>query len=111
MTPSADPPVVYWHRELPPLGADPADSHTITAASARVPGTIAYRDELWRRCYDDLMTRATGRLEQELARMKGDYAHVYDESIETRHDASTGEAWLSGRFDYVLYRRPAISTR
>jgi hypothetical protein len=43
-------------------------------------------------------------MQQELARLNGHYAHVYDESIDTRHDDATGEAWLAGRFNYVLYR-------
>jgi hypothetical protein len=34
------------------------------------------------------------------------YAHVLDESIDSRHDGATGEAWLQGRFTYMLYRRP-----
>jgi hypothetical protein len=72
-----------------------------------VAGTIAARDQLWRRCYDSLMAEAGVRVQQELERLKGDYAHVYDEFIDTRHDEASGEAWLSGRFDYVLYRRPA----
>jgi hypothetical protein len=29
---------------------------------------------------------------------------VLDESIDTRHNAATGEAWLQGRFTYMLYR-------
>ena len=97
--------VVYWHRELPPLGADPVSEHVLEAASARVPGTIAHRDDLWRVCYDDLMQQTHVRLEQEIARLGGDYAHVVDEIIETRHDDANGEAWLRGRFRYVLYRR------
>lgn len=101
------PKIVYWHRELPPLGADPISEHVLEAASARVPGTIAHRDDLWRVCYDDLMRQTHTRLEQEIARLGGDYAHVVDESIDTRHDDAKGEAWLRGRFKYVLYRRAA----
>jgi len=41
---------------------------------------------------------------QEISQLGGRYAHVLDESIETRHDASSGEAWLHGRFTYMLYR-------
>jgi hypothetical protein len=29
---------------------------------------------------------------------------VLSESIETRHDAASGEMWLYGRFTYLLYR-------
>lgn len=98
--------VVYWHRELPPLEADLVAEHTLEATSGRVAGTIAHRDELWDRCYRELMAAAGLRLTQEVARLGGDYAHVHDEAIDPRHDAATGEAWLHGRFSYMLYRRP-----
>jgi hypothetical protein len=39
-------------------------------------------------------------------RLGGHYAHVLDESIDSRHDGVTSEAWLHGRFTYMLYRRP-----
>jgi hypothetical protein len=103
----ANPKVVYWHRELPPLDADPIGEHTVEASSARVPGTIAHRDDLWQVCYSDLMAQTQGRLEQEVTRMGGHYAHVVDEAIDSRRDDANGEAWLQGRFGYVLYRRPA----
>jgi hypothetical protein len=98
--------IVYWHRELPPLDAEIVAEHTVEAASARVPGTIAHRDELWNGCYADLMARTNARLEQEVARLGGDYAHVFVEAIDTRRNDATGESWLRGRFSYVLYRRP-----
>jgi hypothetical protein len=98
--------VVYWHRDLPPIEAEIAGEHTVEAASRHVPGTIAHRDDLWRECYDDLMQQARLRIEQEVARLGGDYAHVLDESIDTRRDDVKGETWLRGRFSYVLYRRP-----
>jgi hypothetical protein len=98
--------VVYWHRELPPVDAEIAGEHTVEAASRRVPGTIAHREDLWRECYEDLMTQARIRLEQEVARLGGHYAHVLDEAIDMRRDEAKGEAWLRGRFSYVLYRRP-----
>ena len=97
-------PVVYWHRELPPRDADPIGSHTIEATSDRVPGTFVRRDVAWARCYRQLMERIDGRIEQEIDRLGGDYAHVLGETIEPRHDDSTGEAWMYGRFDYQLYR-------
>lgn len=96
--------VVYWHRELPPLEAEAAGEHTIEAASARVPDTIAHRDELWASCRDDLMAQAGRRLLEEISRLGGRCAHVLAESIDTRHDTVTGEAWLRGRFTYMLYR-------
>jgi hypothetical protein len=98
--------VIYWHRELPPFRAEPIGEHIVEAASARVPGVLIHRDELWERCYEDLMSQAHIRIEQEVARLGGHYAHVLDESIESRHDDKTGEGWLHGRFSYMLYRRP-----
>jgi hypothetical protein len=98
--------IVYWHRQLPPLDAEIVAEHTIEATSAHVPGTLAYRDELWQACFDNLMSRTETRLEQEVHRLGGDYAHVLTEAIDTRRDDVKGEAWLHGRFSYVLYRRP-----
>lgn len=95
---------IYWHRELPPLDATALGEHTVEATSYRVPDTIAHRDDLWDRAKDDLIARTRDRLAEETARLGGRYAHVLDESIETRHDAATGEAWLHGRFTYMLYR-------
>jgi hypothetical protein len=99
------PRVVYWHRELPPLEAELMADHVVEASSSRVAGTIAHRDELWRGCYEELMANAERRLIQEIARLGGDYAHVHDEAIEPKHDDAAGQAWLQGRFNYVLYRR------
>ena len=104
---TAAPHVVYWHRELPPRDAELLGDHTIEATSRRVPGTLSHRDEIWDRCYRELMNGARVRLEQEIARLGGDYAHVSSEHIEPRHDDRTGEAWMYGRFDYELYRRSA----
>ena len=97
---------VYWHRELPPLDADLIEEHTVEANSRRVPGTIAHRDELWDECLRDLMVTAERRVVQEVARLGGHFAHVHDEAIEPKHDDAAGEAWLHGRFSYMLYRRP-----
>jgi hypothetical protein len=99
--------IVYWHRELPPPDAEPMGDHLIEATSVRVPGTLAHRDELWNRCYEDLMERVRQRLQQEVARLGGNYAHVLTENIAPRHDDRTNEAWMYGRFDYELYRRGA----
>ena len=98
--------IVYWHRELPPIDADLVAEHTVEASSSRVPGTIAHRDELWDQCYRELMAIAERRLVQEVARFAGDFAHVHEEAIDPKHDDTTGEAWLHGRFSYMLYRRP-----
>ena len=97
--------VIYWHRELPPLNANAVGEHTVEIAGRRVPGTLAHRDELWNECYEDLMEQVRIRLEQEVARLEGTCAHVLNESIDSRHDPVTGEAWLHGYFTYVLYRQ------
>jgi hypothetical protein len=97
--------VTYWHRELPPFDAEPMGEHMVEATSNRVPGTLVHRDELWNQCYKDLMDQTALRLKQEVGRLGGHYAHVLDESIDSRHDDITGEAWLHGRFNYMLYSR------
>lgn len=99
--------IIYWHRELPPFDAEAIEEHVVDATSRRVPGTLDHRSELWDECYKDLMAQAHTRLQQEVLRLGGDCAHVLDESVDTRHDDATGEAWLHGCFTYVLYRRPA----
>lgn len=104
MLPETEHRAIYWHRELPPRGAEPIGDHTLEATSARVPGTLSHRDDLWNRCYRDLMARARARLEQEITRLGGNYAHVLSENIAPRHDDRTGEAWMYGRFEYELYR-------
>jgi hypothetical protein len=97
--------VIYWHRELPPLDAEAIGEHVVEATSARVPGTLAHRDDLWSRCYEDVMAQVRIRLEQEVARLGGDYAHVLTESVDSKHDPVNGEAWLHGCFTYMLYRQ------
>jgi hypothetical protein len=97
--------IIFWHRELPPLDAEVVAEHTVEAASGRVAGTLSHRDDLWDRCYQELMSNANARLTQEIVRLGGHYAHVYDESIEPRHDDAAGQAWLQGCFSYVLYRK------
>lgn len=95
-------PIVYWHRELPPLDGNLLGEHVIEAASHRVPHTLAHRDELWDECYRDLMKETNRRIEQEVSRLSGRYAHVLNESIDSRHDDVSGESWLRGRFTYAL---------
>ena|SRR5215203_5409608 len=97
---------VFWHRELPPLSAEPLGEHVVEATSKRVKGDLAHRNELWEQCYDDLMAVARTRLGQEISRLGGDYAHVLEEFIDSRHDDAVGEAWLLGRFSYMLLRQP-----
>ena len=97
--------MIYWHRELPPSGAEPMGERTVEATSARVPSTLAHRDELWNRCYEDLMAQARARLEQEVVRLGGNDAHVLNESVDSRHDDTKDESWLHGCFTYMLYRQ------
>jgi hypothetical protein len=99
------PKVVYWHRELPPLDAEPMAEHIVEATSNRVAGTLSRHGELWDQCFRGLMTHAENRLAQEAARLGGHYVHVLDEVIDPRHDDAAGEAWLHGRFTYMLYGR------
>ncbi|MEZ5285103.1 MAG: hypothetical protein R2712_09900 [Vicinamibacterales bacterium] len=72
------------------------DEHTAEATSQRVEGTLAHRDELWDRCYEQLMTAARERIEQEVARLGGHYAHVLDESVDSRHDDRTEKRGCTG---------------
>jgi hypothetical protein len=102
---SHDSKTIYWHHELPPIGAEAIGEHIVEAASGRVPGTLAHRDELWTQCYDDLMAQVRMRLSEEIIRLGGDCAHVLSESVDSKHDPATGEAWLHGRFSYMLFRR------
>jgi hypothetical protein len=99
--------IIYWHRELPPLAAELIGEYVVEATSSRVPGTLAHRDELWAQCYEDLMDRVRKRLEQEILRLGGSCAHVLSESVDSKHDAVSGEAWLHGQLTYTLYRRSA----
>jgi hypothetical protein len=105
----ARPRMVYWHRDLPPVDAGAVSEHTVEADSARVPGTLAHRNELWNRCYADVMSRAGSRIEQEVERLGGDFAHVVRESIAVRHDDAAGESWLHGRFDFVRWQHSVRS--
>lgn len=99
--------VIFWHRDLPPLDAESMGEYIVEATSKRVKGDFAHRDELWDRCYDDLMARLRDRLQQEVDRLRGHYAHVLAEFIDSRHDDASGEAWLHGRCSYMLLRRPS----
>jgi hypothetical protein len=107
MTSSGDTPakVVYWHQELPPLDGELIHEHVIEAVSDRVRGAIERHGELWHRCYGTLMEHTRLRLEQEVTRLGGNYAHVIDEHIDSQRDDANSQSWLHGRFSYVLYRR------
>jgi hypothetical protein len=95
---------VYWHRELPPVDAVPLSEHTIEADSIHVAGMLAARDVVWDRCATDLAQGVERRLAQEGARLGGGCAHVLDEHIDVKHDPVRDEAWLHGRYTYMLYR-------
>ena len=95
--------IVYRHRELPQIEAEAREEHVLEASSRRVLGGFAHRDDLWMSCQAELMGQASTRLEQEVARLGGRYAHVLSECIESHHDQATDEAWLKGRFTYMLY--------
>lgn len=101
--------VVYWHRELAPFDAEFLGEHTLEATSSRVASTLAHRDDLWNRCYRELMDEVGARLEQEVHRLGGDYARVRTEVVEPQRNDATGEAWLHGRFGYVLLKAAALA--
>ena len=105
------PPMLFWHRDLPPLNAAIVGEGTLEATSERVLGTLANRDALWDRCLAQLMAQARTRLVQEITRLGGDYGHVLSESIDPRRDDRTGETWLHGTFAYVLLARPVAIPR
>lgn len=104
-TPDNESTIVYWHRDLLPLEAELLAEHAVEADNSRVAGTLAHRDELWDRCYQELMANAERRLVQEVARLCGHYTHVHDEALSPKHDDAAGEAWMQGRFTYMLDRR------
>ncbi len=53
------------------------------------------------------MRKVTDRLEQEVSRLGGNYAHVLSESADSKHNDVTNEASLHGAFTYVVCRRPS----
>ena len=107
--PEAGVKTIYWHRELPPLDAEPLGEHVVEADSMRVIGNLAHRGDLWDSCYRDLMARLENRLHQEAARLGGHYAHVLEESIDSKRDDRSGDVWLRGRLKYLLLRRPGVN--
>ena len=101
---------VYWHRELPPLHAEPIGEHTLEVNSMHVPGTLAHRDELWNQCYVDLMSKVIVEVNRAVRELGGDCAHVLGESVDSKRNDVTNEAWLHGAFTYVVCRNPAKTT-
>jgi len=106
--PEHDRKIVYWHRDFPPLDAEALGEHTVEANSMRVAGSLAHRGDLWDQCYRDLMAQVHLRLDQEVQRLGGDYAHVLEETIGSRRDDCSGEVWLHGCIKYLLLRRPGV---
>jgi hypothetical protein len=99
---------IYWHRDLPPLDAEFLSEQVVEATSDPVPYHIDERDELWERCAGSLRTRLTERLEAEVARLGGAYAHVLEEDVTPHVDHPTRRYWLIGRVRYSVYRRAAV---
>ena len=97
--------VVFWHRELPPVAADVVDEHVVEATSGRVAGTLSHRDELWEQCYHGADDPGAGTHRAGGGASRRPLRARVDESIDSKHDDATGEAWLHGRFSYVLYRK------
>jgi hypothetical protein len=85
---AAKPKVLYWHEELPPLDGEVIPENMIEAVSVHVHGAIEPHGELWRRCYDTLMQHTEFRLEQEIARLGGHYAHAVPDRPAPRCSSS-----------------------
>jgi hypothetical protein len=98
------PRVVYWFRDLPPLDGEPAGEDQVEAVSSRVHGRLAHADDMWDRCREEVLAGATARIEQEVRRLGAKYAHVTDETLDPRRDEALNEAWMHGRFTFVVYR-------
>jgi hypothetical protein len=103
---SVAPRVVYWHHELPPLGAEIEDEHALDATSNRVPLSMTHHDQLWGECRQALTRAVEARLTQEVARQKGLFAHIVDEHVEPKINHASSEYWLEGRYTYLMYIRP-----
>ena len=52
----------------------------------------AHRDELRNQCFEDLMVQVRHRLEEDVLRLGSAYAHVLNESIDSKHD-DRSQAW------------------
>jgi hypothetical protein len=98
-------PIVYWHRDLPPLDAELVAEHTVEASSSRVSGTLEHREELWDQCHQELMTNTTNRLVEEVAR-SADNAYGARRSDQPQGMPTwRARAWMHRGFTYMLYRR------
>ena len=101
--------IVYFDDVLPPADAQPAAVVRVAVDSRHVSGALAEGGRSWWTCHDELTTLARERIAHEVKRRGVRYARVYSECLETRQSQSTGEAWLHGRFDCVLYREGGVS--
>ena len=104
------PQIVYWHRELPPAHSEVMHEHVIEAVSDRIPGAIERHGELWQRCYDELMEHTRFRIEQEVKRLGGDYAHVLDEHIDSRATTRRAKAGCMAALITFSIGRPGRRT-
>lgn len=95
--------LVYWRRELPPLGESIGGECMVEADSPPV-ALDAPHEHFWQECSAALESAAITRIEQELHRQGGCSAHVLDEQIQPKTDYSAGTTWLHGRYTYVMYR-------
>jgi hypothetical protein len=100
---------IYWHRNLPPADAELVGEHVLEATSDHVQGVLDHHGDEWAACYENLMEHAQHRLVDEIQRLGGSGAHVFRETIEERRNDALGEAWLYGRFTYILFKRKAQS--
>jgi hypothetical protein len=81
---------VYWHRELPPLDSELMGEYELEATTGRITGAPCRATDLWDRVYGELMANTETRLQQEIARLGGDCAHVLHESVHSRRDDAVG---------------------
>ena len=98
---------IYWHRDLPPLDADVVAEHVVEAASDKADYHFDRRDELWHDCAPSLRAHLVERLESELDRLGGAYAHVLEEDVTPHVDYANAQYWLIGRARYSLYKLAA----
>ena len=97
--------IVSCRRSMPSRSASTSSKPTACMSSAVLPTA----ESSGIRCYQDLMARLEERLHQEAARLGGHYAHVHEESIDSKHDDRSGDVWLRGRLKYLLLRRPGVN--
>ncbi len=95
---------LFWHRDLPPVGATPLPVELLEAHSTPVPFHWAGRETHWVEARPDYDRIVRERLLQELDRLGADFAHIVDEHIEEHVDATTQTFTLRGNVRYIPYR-------